>query len=189
MARSTQPQIRMLRLGGSLSTSSTSVRALALALAGARGAGAETTLLDLRTLALPPYDPWSGTSHPAVQRLLDEVSQAQGLLWSSRLYHGPISGSFKTALDWLDLLEERRSPYLTYTVVGLISTAGGTQGLQAINTVEFVVRALRGWTVPLVVPISEAWRVFDEHGKIQDPQLEARLHQLGAKVVCAARRF
>jgi FMN reductase len=30
-------------------------------------------------------------------------------------------------------------------VIGLMSAAGGTQGLQAINTMEFAVRALRGW--------------------------------------------
>jgi FMN reductase len=49
--------------------------------------------------------------------------------------------SFKNALDWLKLLGDRNPPYLTDKVVGLISTAGGEQGLQAVNTMEFVVRA------------------------------------------------
>ena len=44
------------------------------------------------------------------------------------------SGSFKNALDWLKLLGDRNPPYLTDKVVGLISTAGGMQGLQAVNT-------------------------------------------------------
>jgi NAD(P)H-dependent FMN reductase len=43
-------------------------------------------------------------------------------------------------------------------VIGLISAAGGTQGLQAINTMEFAVRALRGWAVPYVVPVAAAAR-------------------------------
>jgi hypothetical protein len=46
-------------------------------------------------------------------------------------------------------------------VIGLISAAGGTQGLQAINTMEFAVRALRGWGVPYVIPVASAFRVFD----------------------------
>ena len=73
------------------------------------------------------------------------------------MYNGTISGSFKNALDWLKLLGDRNPPYLTDKVVGLISTAGGMQGLQAVNTMEFVVRALRGWAVPLV-PIAQAWK-------------------------------
>lgn len=86
------------------------------------------------------------------------------------MYNGTISGSFKNALDWLKLLGDRNPPYLTDKVVGLISTAGGVQGLQAVNTMEFVVRALRGWAVPLVMPIAQAWKVFDEKGAPQDTQ-------------------
>jgi NAD(P)H-dependent FMN reductase len=44
-------------LGGSLRKGSTSLSALRRALADAAAAGAETTLLDLRELQLPMYDP------------------------------------------------------------------------------------------------------------------------------------
>lgn len=43
-------------------------------------------------------------------------------------------------------------------------TSGGVQGLQTINTMEFVVRALRGWVVPLTVPISKSRQVFGDDG-------------------------
>ncbi len=68
------------------------------------------------------------------------------------MYHGSVSGSFKNALDWLELLADRDPPYFTNKVVGLISTAGGIQGLQAVNTMEFCVRALRGWRCPWWCP-------------------------------------
>jgi FMN reductase len=67
----------------------------------------------------------------------------------------------KNALDWLHALGSREPPFLHDQVIGLISAAGGTQGLQAINTMEFAVRALRGWAVPYVVPVASAYRVFD----------------------------
>ena len=38
-------------------------------------------------------------------------------------------GSFKNAIDWLHLLGSREPPYLHDEVIGLISAAGGTQGL------------------------------------------------------------
>ena len=77
------------------------------------------------------------------------------------MYHGTVSGSFKNALDWLQLLSDRDPPFLTTKVEGLIGTAGGVQGLQAVNTMEFAVRALRGWAVPLVIPVARVWEAFD----------------------------
>jgi FMN reductase len=77
---------------------------------------------------------------------------------------------------------------LTDKVIGLISTAGGTQGLQAVNTMEFIVRALRGWAVPLVVPVPQAWRIIQQ-GQVLDDSVAAQLHALGAEVARAAEHF
>jgi hypothetical protein len=54
---------------------------------------------------------------------------------------------------------------------------------------EFAVRALRGWAVPLVIPISRAWKVFDEQGQVRKEDVERQLHVLGSEVTRAARQF
>ncbi|MGB7921749.1 MAG: NADPH-dependent FMN reductase [Pyrinomonadaceae bacterium] len=182
-------QVKVVALGGSMSGVSSSLAALKIALEGAAEAGAETLLLDVRALDLPMYEPDVTDAPEAVLRMCEAVYEADGLLWSSPLYHGTISGSFKNALDWLELLSARQPAYLTDKVVGLISTAGGTQGLQAVNTMEFVVRALRGWAVPLVIPIPQAWRVFDKEGKTLDEKVAEQLLALGREVTRAARQF
>ena len=182
-------EIKVVGLGGSLAAQSNSLAALKVALEGAGEAGAETELLDIRELGLPMYAPDIADAPESVERLCRTVHEAQGLLWSSPLYHGTISGSFKNALDWLQLLSDREPAYLTDKVVGLISTAGGTQGLQAVNTMEFIVRALRGWAVPLVIPIPQAWRIFDKEGHLQDAKVTEQLHALGHEVTRAARHF
>lgn len=181
-------EIRVVGIGGSLAASSSSLAALKIAVEGAAEGGAMTELFDLRELDLPMYVP-NAPATDSVQRLCEAVYEADGLLWSSPLYHGTISGVFKNALDWLELLGERRPAYLTDKVVGLISTAGGTQGLQAVNTMEFIVRALRGWSVPLVIPIPQAWRVFDDEGKVSDPKIAEQLRSLGREVTRAAGHF
>lgn len=181
-------EIRVVGIGGSLAASSSSLAALKIAVEGAAEGGAKTELFDLRELDLPMYEP-NAPATDSVQRLCEAVYEADGLLWSSPLYHGTISGVFKNALDWLELLGERRPAYLTDKVVGLISTAGGTQGLQAVNTMEFIVRALRGWSVPLVIPIPQAWRVFDDEGKVSDPKIAEQLRSLGREVTRAAGYF
>jgi FMN reductase len=184
---SEQPKI--VGLGGSLARVSRSRAALRLALAGAAEAGAETTLLDLRELDLPMYDPDDDRPTEAASRLIESCYEADGMLWSSPMYQGTVSGAFKNALDWLHELGTREPPFLDDKVIGLISTAGGVHGLQAINTMEFATRALRAWAVPYVVPVGAAARVFDADGAVRDPAVEAQLRTLGSEVVRAARRF
>ena len=105
------------------------------------------------------------------------------------MYQGTISGAFKNALDWMHVLGAREPPFLFDKVIGLISAAGGTQGLQAINTMEFATRALRAWDVPYVVPVAAAARVFDQNGRVHDSAVELQLKTLGGEVVRVAERF
>ena len=181
-------RLAIVGLGGSLSKHSSSLAALGIALEGAAEAGAKTEIFDVRELALPMYEP-GADAPPAVLKMAEAMYNADGLVWSSPMYHGTISGSFKNALDWLQVLGNRQPSYLTDKVVGLISTAGGVQGLQAVNTMEFVVRALRGWAVPLVLPIAQAWKAFDGQGKPTDPNLTEQLRALGREVARGSCQF
>ena len=181
--------LSIVGLGGSLGRTSRSRAALVTALEGAAEAGAQTELLDLRTLDLPMYDPDREEPVGDAGRLIESCFTADGMLWSSPLYQGTISGAFKNALDWLHLLQHRDPPYLYDKVIGLMSAAGGTQGLHAIDTMEFSVRSLRAWAVPYVVPVAGAARVFDESGAIRDKQVAAQLKRVGTEVVRVAERF
>ncbi len=186
---SDEETLSIVGLGGSLASNSKSRAALQTALEGAASAGAETQLLDIRKLDLPMYNPDDDEPTEAAATLIESCYRADGLLWSSPMYQGTISGSLKNALDWLHLLGNRDPPFLHDKVIGLISAAGGTQGLQAVNTMEFAVRALRGWAVPYVVPVAAAARVFDRAGRIQDQAVELQLETLGGEVVRVAERF
>jgi FMN reductase len=181
--------LKIAGLGGSLASNSKSRAALQVALEGAASAGAGTQLLDIRELSLPLYNPEHDEPTESAVMLIESCYAADGLLWSSPLYQGTISGALKNALDWLHVLGDRDPPYLHDKVIGLISAAGGTQGLQAINTMDFSVRALRGWAVPYVVPVAAAARVFDPAGRVQDQAVELQLKTLGKEVVRVAERF
>jgi FMN reductase len=184
MARS----VRVVGLGGSLRKESTSRTALQTALDGAAADGAEVELIWVRDLDLPLYSA-EHSPPPAAHRFADAVHRCDALIWSTPTYHGSVSGSFKNALDWLILLAEREPPYLSNKPIGLITTAGGVQGLQAVNTMDFIARSLRGWSVPLVLPVAQSWQSFDPDGHLKDEAIEAQLRKLGAEVVRAARQF
>jgi FMN reductase len=170
--------VKIVGLGGSLASTSRSRAALATALAGASDAGAETELLDIRVLDLPLYDP-DVEPNASTIAMVTALEGADGLIWSSPLYQGSVAGSFKNALDWLHL--PSGSVFLADKAIGLISVSGGTQGMQAINAMEFSVRALRAWAVPYVVPVPRA--AFDEHEEVRDEGVERQLRMLGTEVV------
>lgn len=181
--------VKITGLGGSLSQTSTSLAALRIAIDAAANAGADVELFDIREMNLPMFDPTTKNIPSTVMRMCDSAAECDGMIWSSPLYNGTISGSFKNALDWFHLLGTRKPPYLTDRVVGLIATAGGMHGLQAVNTMEFAVRALRGWAVPLVIPISQAWKIFDAEGHTTDNEVRKQLEALGREVERAASQF
>ena len=181
--------LTIVGLGGSLAATSRSRAALRVALEGAEREGARARLLDLRELDLPMYDPDEEDAGEAARQLMEACYGADGMLWSSPLYQGTISGAFKNALDWLHDLGSRDPPFLHDKVIGLLSASGGTHGLQAINTMEFSVRALRGWAVPYVVPVATAWGVFGKDGRVEDAAIKSQLLTLGSEVVRVARRF
>lgn len=180
--------ITIIGLGGSLKPGSASVQALSAALRGAEEAGAVIELLELHALDLPMFVPDSEPT-PQVRRFVEATASAAGMIWSSPVYHGSMSGAFKNALDWLELLSKHEPPYLTDKVIGLIATAGGVQGLQAINAMEFAVRSLRGYTHPLTAPLDRAWQLFDKSGALSDEATLTKLRTLGKGVAEAAKRL
>jgi FMN reductase len=175
--------------GGSLAEHSVSRAALRTALEGAEAAGARAVMLGVRELDLPFFRPDTNGIPTSAARLLAESYRADGLIWSSPMYNGTISGAVKNALDWFHLLGDREPPYLTDKVIGLISTAGGTQGLQVVNTMQYVVRSLRAWAVPLVVPMSGVPQDWNGEGTPFDETIGNQLQMLGAEVARVAELF
>ena len=105
---------KIVGLGGSLREGSRSRAALAVALDGAAAAGAEVELLDLRQLELPMYRPELEIDPPEqVRRVIDTCYEADGLMWSSPMYNGSVSGAFKNAIDWLHVLGSREPRFST----------------------------------------------------------------------------
>jgi FMN reductase len=180
--------IQVVGVGGSLRAESTSLTALQTALDGAAAKGADTRLVWLRDLELPLYTPEIAIPRPA-HEFAEMVHSSAAMIWSSPTYQGSVSGTFKNAMDWLILLAEHDPPYLANKPVGLVTTAGGVQGLQAINTMDFIARALRAWSVPLVLPVAQSWQSFDPDGRLTDDAVATQLRELGAEVVRAAMQF
>lgn len=181
--------IHVVGLGGSVRRSSTSLAALRVSLEGSRDAGAQTELLDLRELGLPWYDPQISAVPDAVRRLVERAASATAMIWSSPTYHGTISGLFKNAVDWLQLLGGHEPPYLHEKPIGLIATGAGVRTAQSLNTMALITQALRAWPVPRSVAINESHVACGPDGQISDPVVDAQLRAMGTQVTHVAGRL
>ncbi len=191
MTTSSTP-IRVVGLGGTLRENSTSLWALQRALESARAEGATTQLLDLRRLDLPMYQPdWEledyGTN---VQDFVQIMRHADAFLFSTAAYHGTLAGVTKNALDYFEFLADAPRPYLHNKPVGLIATASGDMAdIHSITAMINVVHSLRGYALPLSVPIHNASKAFDKEGNVINEKIATRLTQLGKMAVETAGHF
>jgi FMN reductase len=180
---------RVLGIGGTTRPGSSTEVALLAALAAAQDVGASTRLLSATELELPLYAPHRPTDDPRVDRLLQLVSQADGLMIASPGYHGEISGLVKNALDYLEELHDAPRPYLEDRAVGCIVCATGWQGtVTALQALRTTVHALRGWPTPLGIALNSTQSPFDSDGRVQDPEVKERFRTLAEQVVGFSQR-
>lgn len=164
---------------GSLRPGSYTKMALEVALSGARQLGVQTKLIDLKEYRLIFCD---GNKDETVYpedlfKLRQEVKQAQGIILGTPEYHGSFSGVLKNALDLMGFDE------IEGKMIGLVGVSAGKLGaINALNGLRNVGRALHAWVIPEQVAIAQVWRVFDANHNITDPEIEARLLEVGQKV-------
>jgi FMN reductase len=183
-------KLRILGIGGTPRPGSSTELALAAALAAAERAGASTCLLAASDIELPMYAPHRPSDDARAARLLQLVSEADGIMIATPGYHGGISGLVKNALDYLEDLNEGPRPYLEGRAVGCIVCAMGWQGtVTALQALRTTVHALRGWPTPLGITLNSAQPVFSADGAIQDQETEERFAALADQVVGFAQRW
>lgn len=179
-------------LGGTLGRSTINLAALEIALRAAEEAGASVDLLSLDDLNLPMMQP--DLKYPdvpeSVHRLVEAARKADGMIWSTAVYHGTLAGVTKNALDYLEYMRTDPDPYLTNKAIGLIATAGGDTGSQnAINAMVHVVQSMHGIAIPRTVGIERSYQVFDKQGNITEERIAERLKMLGKLTVETACRL
>lgn len=149
--------IRVVGLAGSLREVSLTSRTVDLALEGARTAGAEVELLDLRQRDIPLLRDKKGEVPVDVAWMREKVKAAHGVILGTPEYHGSYSGVLKNALDWMGF------EHFEGKIVGLVAVSGGgIGGIGAMEHLRTVVRAIHGWVVPTQAAVPQAARQFEQ---------------------------
>ena len=182
----TQP--RILAFAGSARRDSYNKKLVRVAAEGARRAGAEVTLLDLRDLPLPLYDADAEAADglpPNAVELKRLMLAHQGLLIASPEYNSSISPLLKNAIDWASRPAPGEAALACYAgkVAGLVSASpGALGGLRGLVTVRSILGNIRVLVVPEQVAVPKAAEAFDEQGGLVDARQRAGVENVGAAV-------
>lgn len=169
---------KIVGLGGSLREGSYSSAALRYGMETAKGMGFEAELLDLRELNLPMFTPdfsvenYAEEYREAVARTMNAFRSADVMLWVTPTYHGSMSGAFKNALDFMELLAEDKPPYLQGKAVGLVSISDSSP----LIAMSACVHEVRAWLAPTRVTLMD--EDFDDNENLVSASGIRRLTRL-----------
>jgi NAD(P)H-dependent FMN reductase len=176
--------VKIVGINGSLRPGSYSARALEVAMSRVQALGVETEIIDLRKLSLPFCNGGDDYSdYPDVAKMQQTVKSAQGLILATPEYHGSVSGVMKNALDLMSFEE------LSGKVAGLISVLGGQSNSNALNDLRIILRWVHAWVIPEQIGLGQAWKVFNEEGKILDEKLSQRFDAFAQSLVDNTRKL
>lgn len=164
---------------GSLREDSSTRIALTHTLAAAEDAGAKTDMIDLREYDLPLYDGDAKDAGDA-PRLRDAVREADGLVLGTPIYHGSVSSTLKTALDYCGLDDFEDKP------VGLLAVAGGRFPTPALLHLRTICVWLRANPLPHHVGVPNVSSAIED-GRITDEKTAERTEKLGTRMVAFTR--
>src|SRR5262245_52524039 len=180
--------VTILAFAGSTRTASFNKRLIRVAVDGAREAGAEVTLIDLREFPMPLYDGdlEAEKGIPEVAMRLKALFLAhQGLLFSCPEYNSSITGVWKNAIDWVSRAAPGEGPLACFKekAAGLLSAStGALGGLRGLVHVRAILGNIGVLVIPQHLAIPRADDAFAPDGSLKDPKQQATAKSIGANL-------
>ncbi|MCB9933702.1 MAG: NAD(P)H-dependent oxidoreductase [Planctomycetes bacterium] len=185
----------ILAFAGSLRAGSWNKKLVRIAAQGAREAGAEVNLIDLKEFPLPVYDADIEDAHGLpdnVHKLKDACKQAQGFLIASPEYNAGYSGVLKNLTDWLSRPREGEKAFEIFAMkpaAAMSASPGALGGNRMLASLRGHLLHLQMLVIPQTYGLSRASEAFDADGNLVDPKVEKRVKELGRIVAELAARL
>jgi len=176
---------RILAFAGSLRRDSFNKKLVSIAAHGAREAGAEVTLIDLKEFPLPLFDQdLEAAQGPpeAATRLKKLFIDHDGLLIASPEYNSSFPAVLKNALDWVSRPAPNEPPLVGFKgkVATLMSTSpGALGGLRGLVHVRSILGNIGVIVLPDQIAVAKAHEAFHADGSLKDPKQQAGIEGLG----------
>jgi NAD(P)H-dependent FMN reductase len=176
---------RILAFAGSIRRESFNKKLVRIAVEGARRAGAEVTLLDLKDFPLPLFDqdletergmPDNGT------KLKKLFIDHDGLLIAAPEYNSSITAVLKNVIDWVSRPAQGEPSLVAFQgkVAALMSASpGALGGLRGLVHVRSILGNIGVIVLPDQIAIAKAHEAFKPDASLTDPTQQARVEALG----------
>jgi len=183
---------KVLAFAGSYREHSYNKRVLNIAAQGARDAGCDVTVLDLRDLPMPVFNAddvdANGFDANAI-RFQGILNDHQGLLIASPEYNGSVPGGLKNAIDWASRKSEKygmNEVFAGKTAAIMTASPGAFGGLRYLNHLRGVLTIMGTWVLPSEIAVSFVGQKFDGDGtEMTDEKMNSVLTGLGRALVDA----
>jgi len=177
---------RILAFAGSTRSESFNKKLVRIAAEGARAAGAEVTLVDLRDLPMPLFDEDREAEEglpPGARKFKDLLLAHDGLLIASPEYNSSISAVLKNAIDWASRRAEGEAPLACFqgkTAVIMSASPGALGGLRGLVVLRMLLGNIQVNVLPGQKAIAKAHEALTKEGRLADPRQEEAVKALGA---------
>lgn len=186
---------KILAFAGSARQGSVNKKLIRIAAEGARSAGAEVTLIDLKDFPMPLYDgdqeADSGLPDNAVA-LRALFAEHDGLLIASPEYNSSISPLLKNTIDWVSRPagDDPSLKYFTGKVAGLVAASpGGLGGLRGLVHVRQILSNSNVIVIPEQHAVPAAHQAFDDSGDLKDAKRQEAVAGVGARLATVVGRL
>ncbi len=175
---------KILAFAGSTRAGSYNQKVLAVAAEGARQAGVEVNILDLKEFPLPLFDEdLEAEGSPVnVRRLRELFKQHDALLIASPEYNSSITPLMKNTIDWVSRAGDGDKPLAAYQgkVAALLAASpGGLGGLRGLVHLRAILGNIGVIVLPEQFALGKAGGAFDDEGRLLDPNTQSRVRGIG----------
>jgi NAD(P)H-dependent FMN reductase len=182
---------KILALAGSARRGSFNQQLLELLTVGARQAGAEVTVLDMRALSLPLFnqDLEEAQGLPAeVRDLQQRFREHDGLLIASPEHNSSVTALLKNLIDWVSRAvpgaggAPALASFSGKVAVLASASPGGLGGLRGLVHLRSILGNVGVIVLPEQLAVSRAHEAFAEDGSLRDAKQQAGALALGRRL-------
>jgi chromate reductase len=178
---------RILAFAASARRESLNRKFLAVAVEEAKAAGADVTLLDLNEYEMPLYhgDLEDAQGLPAnAQRMIQLITEHQGLLIASPEYNSMITPLLKNTVDWCTRGDD--NPFVDKVAAVISASPGAYGGVLSLRMAQLLLLGVGCQVISGKCSLPRANKAFDPQGRLTDAQLLEAVTELAAKLVRTA---
>lgn len=179
---------RILAFAGSARADSFNSKLVRNAADGARSAGADVTVLNLKDYPLPLYDQdleqEEGMPENATKLKLLFLEH-DGLLIASPEFNSSITPLLKNTIDWVSRPGEDEPMLAAYQgkVTAIMATSpGGLGGLRGLVHLRSILGSIGVIVLPDQMAVPQAFNAFNEDGSLTDEKKRVSVQGLGQSV-------